>query len=94
MSTLLRLNTLPLAVICCTGFVLTTISAAQAASPRKEDWCVSSGSSAVKTCGFASLEQCRATKDGIGGSCYRASSAAVTSNTHAAVQGGVHHPQN
>jgi hypothetical protein len=92
MNTLLRLGTLPLAVICCTGFVLTTIPAAQAAPLAKEDWCVSSPP--VKTCGFVSLEQCRATSSGIGGSCYRASSAATTSNAHASAQGGVQHPKN
>lgn len=34
----------------------------------KGDWCISSGSSGVKTCGFTSLAQCRATKEGLGGS--------------------------
>ncbi|WP_430644764.1 DUF3551 domain-containing protein [Bradyrhizobium vignae] len=67
---------------CCTILVLTQMPGAQAASGAKEDWCITSGSSAVKTCGFASLEQCRATKEGIGGSCYRASSA-TASNAHA-----------
>ena len=93
MNTLLRLDTLPLAVICCTGFVLTTMPAAQAAPLAKEDWCISTSNSGVKTCGFVSLEQCRATKEGIGGSCYRAS-AAATSDAHASAQGGVQHPKN
>jgi hypothetical protein len=94
MNKLLRLGTLPLAVICCTGFVLTTMPAAQAAPTAKEDWCISSGSSGVKTCGFTSLAQCRATKEGLGGSCYRASSAAATSDAHASVQKGVQHLNN
>ena len=94
MNTLLRLDTLPLAVIFCTGFVLTTMPAAHAAPLAKEDWCFTSASSAVKTCGFVSLEQCRATQSGIGGSCYRALSAATTSNAHASAQGGVQHPKN
>jgi hypothetical protein len=92
MNTLLRLGTLPLAVIFCTGFVLTTMPATQAAPPAKEDWCISNPS--VKTCGFVSLEQCRATKSGIGGDCYRAPSAATTSNAHASAQGGAQHPKN
>jgi hypothetical protein len=87
MNTLLRLATLPLAVICCMGFVFTTMPAAYAAPPAKEDWCFASASSAVKACGFASLEQCRATQSGIGGSCYRASSRANTSNAHASARG-------
>jgi len=86
MNTLLRLDNLPLAVILCTGFVLSTMPAATAAPPAKEDWCISSGNSAVKACGFVSLEQCRATKSGIGGSCYRAPSAATISNAHASAQ--------
>jgi hypothetical protein len=94
MNTLLRLGTLPLAVLCCTGFVLTKMPAAQAAPPAKEDWCISSGSSAVKTCGFTSLAQCQATKEGLGGSCYRASSAAATSDAHASVQKGVQNLNN
>jgi hypothetical protein len=92
MNTLLRLDNLPLAVILCTGFVLSTMPAAQAAPLAKEDWCISSSNSAVKTCGFVSLEQCRATKSGIGGSCNRAPSAATTSNAHASAQGGLQHP--
>jgi hypothetical protein len=94
MNTLLRFDTLPLAIIFCTGFVLTTMPAAHAAPPAKEDWCFSSASSAVKACGFVSLEQCRATQSGIGGSCYRALSTANTSNAHAFVQGSVQHPKN
>ena len=86
MNTLLRLANLPLAVVLCTGFVLSTMPAAQAAPLAKEDWCISSGTSAVKTCGFVSLEQCRATKSGIGGSCYRAPSAATASNAHDSAQ--------
>ncbi|MCK1439759.1 DUF3551 domain-containing protein [Bradyrhizobium sp. 15] len=84
MNSFLRLSAFPLAVACCTTLVLTQMPAAQAAAGAKEDWCLASGSSAVKTCGFASLEQCRATKDGIGGSCYRASSSSAASNAHAA----------
>jgi hypothetical protein len=93
MKTLLRLNTLPLAVMFCTWFVLTTMPAAQAAPPAKEDWCFTSASTNVKACGFVSLEQCRATQSGIGGSCFRALSAANPSNAHASVQGGVQHPK-
>ncbi|WP_407112190.1 DUF3551 domain-containing protein [Bradyrhizobium sp. LMG 9283] len=83
MNMLLRLGTLPLAIASCTILVLTQMPAAQAAAGAKEDWCLASGSSAVKTCGFASLEQCRASKEGIGGSCYRASSSTTASNAHA-----------
>jgi hypothetical protein len=86
MNTLLRLDNLPLAVVLCAGFVLSTMPAAKAAPLAKEDWCISSSNSSVKTCGFESLEQCRATKSGIGGSCYRAPSAAMTSNAHAQLQ--------
>ena len=94
MNTLLRLDNLPLAVILCTGFVLSTMPAAQAAPLAKEDWCISSSNSAVKTCGFVSLEQCRATQSGLGGSCNRALSAPNTSNAHAFAQGSVQHPKN
>jgi hypothetical protein len=94
MNTLLRHAALPLAVIYCMGFVFTTMPAAYAAPPAKEDWCFASASSAVKACGFVSLEQCRATQSGIGGNCYRALSTASTLNAHASAQGGVQHPKN
>lgn len=90
MNTLLRLGTLPLAVICCTGIVLNTMSAAQAAAAAKEEWYLSRPDGS-KTYGFTSLEQCRASKNNTSGSCNRASSG---SSAHASAQGGVHEPHN
>jgi hypothetical protein len=86
MNTFLRVGTLPLAAVFCIGFVLTTMPAGHAAAPAKEDWCFASSNGAVKTCGFVSLEQCRATQSGVGGSCNRALSAPNTSNAQAFAQ--------
>jgi len=86
MNTSIRLGTLPLAAVFCTGFVLAVMPAGHAAPTAKEDWCFASSNSAVKTCGFVSLEQCRATQSGVGGSCNRALSAPSTSNARASAQ--------
>jgi hypothetical protein len=69
MKTHLSLSTIPLALACCTAFVLTTMPAAQAESKSEYLWNNPSG---FVSTGFATLEQCKAMASGIGGSCDRA----------------------
>jgi len=71
MKTHLSLGTMPLALMCCAAFVLTTMPAAQAGSRSEYLW---SNPSGFDSSGFTTLEQCKAMASGIGGTCDRNSS--------------------
>jgi uncharacterized protein DUF3551 len=85
MNTRLSLGTMSLALMCCTAFVLTTMPAAQAGSESEYVWSNPNGYSSS----FATLEQCKATAAGIGGSCDRNPN--VAAEAYAYAPKGVRH---
>jgi len=56
-----------LAVATAAGFAAILIVEMAMAEPYR--WCATYGARGARNCGFVTLEQCRATVSGIGGSC-------------------------
>lgn len=56
-------------VVTATGFAALSIFAAGAAAADPYMWCALYGAYGTTNCGFTTIEQCRATVSGAGGSC-------------------------
>jgi hypothetical protein len=64
-------SALPLAVVLAAGFTLSPLAVGAAHASDRYPWCAvySERSVGATNCGFTTLEQCRATISGVGGTC-------------------------
>ena len=64
---LFKLSAAPMAGLC----AMTLVAVATPASAGTNEYCRQDAISGMRSCSFASMEQCQAMSSGIGGTCYR-----------------------
>jgi hypothetical protein len=67
MQQLFRLGAAPMAGLC----AMALVALATPASAGSNEYCRQDVTSGMRSCGFATLEQCQAMSSGRGGTCYR-----------------------
>ena len=79
MQQLFKLSAAPVAGL----FAMALVAVATPASAGSNEYCRQDVSSAMRSCGFATMEQCQAMSSGRGGTCYRDPFLPEASNAYA-----------